>query len=183
VTGLFRPVDEPIVICFAKLSECAWRCGTLSPKVSVCATGATTFPSILLLIVNSCNIEPRRNHRPSTRWLLSGSCGPCRILAENDPQITPITRISTWLVGSCSDHPAPRNLPRNFTASPGKTFRTANVLPIGDDVCFIDLLCPIARLDIFNCYRDRFFSTVQSGGNVLHICSASRLFCWSDLPG
>ena len=33
-------------------------------------------------MVNSCDIDAGRDHRPLTKWLLSGSCGPCRILAE-----------------------------------------------------------------------------------------------------
>src|SRR6516165_955398 len=33
-------------------------------------------------MVNACDMEARRDHRPSTKWLLSGACGPCRILAQ-----------------------------------------------------------------------------------------------------
>jgi hypothetical protein len=33
-------------------------------------------------MVNSCDIDAGRDHRPLTKWLLSGSCDPCRILAE-----------------------------------------------------------------------------------------------------
>src|SRR5271165_3573550 len=57
-------------------------------------TSKLLFPSLRFCIFE---LLSGRDHQPATRWLLSGSCGPCRILAQKDCSVEETKRSTPQL--------------------------------------------------------------------------------------